>query len=93
LPLWLVIAFVARDVILILGGLLLQMQSGTFEVQPNIWGKATAFLQAVCVIAVFVQFPLALGILWVAFAAAVISGIIYMQEGIKRLNDGHGVSH
>lgn len=88
LPLWLVVAFVARDVILISGALLLQVYFGALEVKPNIWGKLTAFLQALCVVAVFIQLPLALWIWWVALASTVVSGIIYMQEGIKRLNDG-----
>jgi cardiolipin synthase len=93
LPLWLIVAFVARDVILIMGALLLQIHFGTLEVKPNIWGKLTAFLQVLCVVAVFVQLPLTLWIWWVALGATIISGIIYMQEGIKRLNDGHHGSH
>lgn len=93
MPLWLVIAFVARDVILIMGALLLQVHFGALEVKPNAWGKLTAFLQVLCVVAVFIQLPLALWIWWVALAATVVSGIIYMQEGIKRLNDGHHADH
>jgi cardiolipin synthase (CMP-forming) len=93
LPLWLVVAFVARDVILIMGALLLQVHFGALEVKPNIWGKLTAFFQVLCVIAVFIQLQLALWMWWAALAATVVSGLIYMQEGIKRLNDGHNGSH
>jgi cardiolipin synthase (CMP-forming) len=89
IPLWLVVAFFTRDAILIIGGFLLEMKRGLIEIQPNAWGKATAFLQVVCLTAVFVQFPLALVILQLALVATVISGIIYMKEGIKVLNDGH----
>jgi len=89
LPLWLVVGFVARDVILVLGGLLIELKHSTMEIRPNTWGKATAFLQVVCVVAVFVQFHLAYVTWWLALTAAVISGVIYMKEGIKVLNDGH----
>ncbi len=89
LPLWLVIAFISRDVILVLGSLLLQVHFGSLEIKPNIWGKMTALLQVVCVVAVFLQFPMALVMWWAALAVTVISGIIYVQEGIKKLNDGH----
>ncbi len=89
LPLWLVVAFMARDVILVLGALLLQVVCGAIEIRSNVWGKLTAFLQAVCVIAVFIQWPLALGMWLAALAVTIISGIIYMMEGIKRLNNGH----
>ena len=93
LPLWLVVAFIARDSILVLGALLLQIHFGALEVRPNVWGKLTAFLQVASVIAVFIQWHVALWIWWVAFGATIISGVIYMQEGIKRLNDGHQKRH
>ncbi len=88
-PLWLVVAFVARDVILILGWLLIEVMRCPMEIKPNVWGKVTAFLQAVCVVAVFVQYHLAYVTWWLALAAAAISGIIYMKEGIKVLNGEH----
>jgi CDP-diacylglycerol--glycerol-3-phosphate 3-phosphatidyltransferase len=89
IPLWLVVAFFTRDAILIIGGFLLEMKRGFIEIRPNLWGKATAFLQVVCLTAVFMQFPLALVILQLALVVTVVSGIIYMKEGIKVLNDGH----
>lgn len=89
IPLWLVVAFFTRDVILIIGGFLLEMKRGLIEIQPNQWGKLTAFLQVVCLTAVFINFALAPVIFYVALATTVISGIIYMKEGIKVLNDGH----
>lgn len=88
-PLWLVVAFVARDVILILGGLLIELKRCSMEIKPNAWGKATALLQVVSVVAVFVQFNLAHLVWWLAVVAAVVSGLIYMREGIKALNDEH----
>jgi CDP-diacylglycerol--glycerol-3-phosphate 3-phosphatidyltransferase len=89
IPLWLVLAFFTRDAILIIGGFLLEMKRGLIEIRPNQWGKLTAFLQVVCLTAVFIDLPLTPVILYVALAATVISGIIYMKEGIKVLNDGH----
>ena len=86
-PLWLVVAFVARDVILILGGLLIELRRCPMEITSNAWGKATAFLQVVCVVSVFVQLAMAAMVWWLAVAAALVSGVIYMIEGIKVLND------
>ncbi len=88
-PLWLVVTFVARDVILILGGLLIELKRCPMEIKPNILGKATAFLQSVCVVTVFVQLDMAHVIWWLAVVVAVVSGLIYMKEGIKVLNDEH----
>ncbi|MEI6438083.1 MAG: CDP-diacylglycerol--glycerol-3-phosphate 3-phosphatidyltransferase [Candidatus Omnitrophota bacterium] len=88
-PLWLVVAFVARDIILILGGLLIELKRCPMEIKPNIWGRANAFLQAVCVVTVFVQLNVAHVIWWLAVVVAAVSGVIYMKEGIRVLNDDH----
>ena len=88
-PLWLVVAFVARDSILIVGGLLVELKGRPMDIKPNILGKMTAFLQVVCVVTVFLQVHMAFIIWWVALAAGLVSGIIYMREGIMELNNGH----
>lgn len=88
-PLWLVVAFVARDVILILGGLLIELKRCPMEIKPHILGKVTAFFQAVCVVTVFIQFNLSYLIWWIAAGVAAASGFIYMKEGIRVLNDEH----
>mgnify|MGYP001563640582 CR=1 FL=1 len=89
LPLWLVIAFFTREVFIVIGALVIEIKRGGAEIRPNIFGKATAFLQVICVTAVFLQFSLTIFIWWLALTATVISGIIYMREGIKALNDDH----
>ncbi len=89
LPLWIVVAFFTRDMILVVGGFFLEVKRGFIEIKPNRWGKFTAFLQVICLTAVFLQFYLASVIWFVALAVTVVSGILYMKEGIKVLNDGH----
>ncbi|NTV29185.1 MAG: CDP-alcohol phosphatidyltransferase family protein [Candidatus Omnitrophica bacterium] len=89
MPFWLVVAFASRDIILILGSLLLEVNSPGFEIRPNFWGRLTAFLQVVCVVAVFLQLAAGIVIWSVALAATVLSGVIYMKEGIRVLNNVH----
>ncbi|MBF0618615.1 MAG: CDP-alcohol phosphatidyltransferase family protein [Candidatus Omnitrophica bacterium] len=88
-PLWLVVVFIGRDVILIAGSLLLEIRTGGVEIRPNILGKMTAFLQFACVAAVFLQIRVFAWMWWGVLAVAAVSGIIYMTEGVKKLNDGH----
>lgn len=88
MPLWLVVAFLSRDVILILGGVLLGLKSGLPEIRPNAWGKCTAFLQMICILAIFFQWQPAFFVWWIALLATIISGTIYIKEGIRVLNDG-----
>lgn len=90
MPLWLVVAFFTRDTLLVVGGFLLEVKRGLIEIRPNVWGKATAFFQVVCLSLVFLQWPVSPIVWWGALAATVVSGVIYMKEGIKVLNDdGH----
>ena len=90
MPLWLVVAFFTRDILLVVGGLLLEIKRGNIEITPNFFGKLTAFLQVVCIALVFLQWHVVLLVWWLALAVTVISTVIYMKEGIRVLNDdGH----
>lgn len=87
-PLWFVVAIISRDVILLIGALLVKMMTGDLNVSANRSGKTTAFLQIVCVLGVLLQIP-ASKLLWpFALGATLISGIIYIKEGIRIINDG-----
>ncbi len=60
MPLWLVVAFFTRDILLVVGGLLLEIKRGNIEITPNFFGKLTAFLQVVCIALVFLQWHVVL---------------------------------
>jgi cardiolipin synthase len=49
LPVWLVVIVVSRDVILVLGGLVLYFMGHQFQSRPSIFGKATTVLQLLVV--------------------------------------------
>lgn len=87
MPLWLVVAFLSRDIILITGGVLLGLKSGLPQIQSNAWGKCTAFLQTICIVAVFLQWEPAVFVWGIALLATIVSGTIYIKEGIRVLND------
>jgi CDP-diacylglycerol--glycerol-3-phosphate 3-phosphatidyltransferase len=85
-PLWFVVAIISRDVILLVGAMLIQLITGKLDVEANRSGKMTAFLQIVCVIGMLLQLKFTLVFWYVALAATVTSGIIYLKEGINILN-------
>ncbi|MBF0569380.1 MAG: CDP-alcohol phosphatidyltransferase family protein [Candidatus Omnitrophica bacterium] len=87
MPLWLVVAFFTRDTLLLIGGLLVEVKRGFIEIKPNIWGKLTAFLQVICLVAVFLQLYVPLFVWGAALAVTVVSGVFYMAEGIKVINN------
>ncbi|MEI7998110.1 MAG: CDP-diacylglycerol--glycerol-3-phosphate 3-phosphatidyltransferase [Candidatus Omnitrophota bacterium] len=88
-PLWFVVAIISRDIILLLGAGIIQIITGKLEIEANRSGKITAFFQIVCILGMLLQWPFTKVFWYVALVATIISGVIYIKEGIKTLN-AHG---
>jgi CDP-diacylglycerol--glycerol-3-phosphate 3-phosphatidyltransferase len=85
-PVWLVVTMISRDVILLLGAMIIQIVHGDIDIVPTIWGKASTFFQVFCVIGMFLQWFFS-PVLWlVTMVFAIISGVDYIRSGIKVLN-------
>ena len=92
-PLWFVLAIISRDIMLLLGSMIIQLTTGKLDIEANRSGKFTAFLQIVCVLGVLLQLTFT-RLLWpVALFATFISGVIYIKEGIKALNESAVSGH
>ena len=92
-PMWLVVALISRDVSLLLGAMIIQLNTGKLDIIPNRWGKMTAFFQIICVLGVLLQIKMSMMVWSVTLCVTIVSGIIYIREGIKVLNvSGHTVN-
>ena len=87
-PVWFVVVIISRDVILLLGALVIQLTTGKLKIKPNRWGKGAAFLQTLCVLGMILQWPLSAYLWPLTVVATVVSGLIYIREGIRVLNAG-----
>jgi len=86
LPLWLVVAVISRDVILLMGATIIYVTNGNFLIEATRWGKAATFFQVMSVIALLMQIRQT-EILWIVTVVFVlISGVDYIRNGIKVLN-------
>jgi CDP-diacylglycerol--glycerol-3-phosphate 3-phosphatidyltransferase len=86
-PVWLVVTVISRDVILLLGALIIQLTTGQLNIEASISGKAAAFFQTICVLGMFLQWPWS-EVLWpVTVVITIISGLLYIRDGIKVIND------
>ena len=88
-PIWLVVSVISREIILVLGALIIQLINGEFEIEPSFWGKATNFLQVCCIIGMLLQWEFSMSLWFVTVIATVISGLGYIGSGIKILNGSH----
>ncbi len=84
-PLWVSFIIISRDVIIIIGALVIYMVKQTLDVYPTKWGKLTTLFQMLSVISVLVQYKNA-AIIWsLAVIFTVISGVDYVKRGFEIL--------
>ena len=86
-PLWFVVAIISRDIILIIGATVIQLVTGKLEIEANRSGKTTAFLQVACILGMLLQWPFTQFFWYPAIAATLFSGVVYIKEGIKLINE------
>ena len=88
IPLWLTGTIIGRDMLLLIGLLLIQILVGKLSVRPRLIGKAATVLQMIVVLWILLQW----GQKWLAFwvwAAAIctgISGLLYVWDGTRQLS-------
>jgi CDP-diacylglycerol--glycerol-3-phosphate 3-phosphatidyltransferase len=85
-PLWLVVGIISRDIILILGASIVQLMTGKLDIEANQSGKATAFLQIVCILGMLLQWTFTQVFWYLALIATIVSGVIYIKKGIQAIN-------
>ena len=91
MPFWIAAVVISRDVILVVGALLIHMLGGRIRPRPTWAGKAATFFQVLTVLtgllARFFQIQLApKPVLWLAAAFTIISGLQYIIQGMRFLN-------
>lgn len=103
IPLWLALAVISRDVIIVLGALVVHMVNGKLHIRPHPVSKVNTFFQLLTVILALVRgMTLGAGTLhdWVLASLepailltavlTLVSGVIYILTGLRALGDGQG---
>jgi cardiolipin synthase len=96
LPFWIAAVVISRDLILIVGALVIHVAGGRIYPRPTSAGKAATFFQILTVlIGLSSRFVNVGGVLtvamWLAAAFTVISGLQYIVQGMRFLNAAHTV--
>ena len=89
LPLWFIGTILGRDIIVVTGSILLFLAVGDVKVQPLILSKISSVLQMMCIGSVLFNFSPEVS-LWLAVTAsitAVITGVIYVLDGIRQFSE------
>jgi cardiolipin synthase len=89
LPPYVPIVVISRDVMIVLGSVIIYLIKGDIKVSPSILGKVTTFFQMITIVCILVQFRHSLLVWNIAVVLTVISGIDYVLKGSRLLSDGN----
>ena len=93
IPSWLTVIVIARDVIILLGILMLFLASHKVEIKPIFLGKASTVMQLVTIAwALVTKFSIVMesifpAIIWVTAGLTALSGLLYIYIGTKYFNE------
>jgi CDP-diacylglycerol--glycerol-3-phosphate 3-phosphatidyltransferase len=86
-PVWFPVLVISRDAILLVGTVVLYLLNGKVHVKPHWTGKVATVLQMIAIGWVMLQLRV-IHLLYIVIAAGaftLISGIIYLAEGVRQL--------
>jgi cardiolipin synthase len=91
-PVWFPVLVISRDAVILVGTMILYLLNGKVHVKPNWTGKVATVLQMIAIGWVMLQLRF-IPLLYVVAAAGVftlISGIVYVTDGVRQLQaEGH----
>jgi len=95
IPLWLALAVISRDIIIVGGSLLVYLMKEELTISPQPIGKVTTFFQFSYILLVLIQssfdtsFPTNLHgpMILITGVLTIISGVVYILDGLKALED------
>jgi cardiolipin synthase len=84
-PLWVTLIVISRDLIILLGTMVIYMVKQKIDIHPTKWGKLTTTFQMSSAIAVLLQLKFTYVLWWIAVFFTIISGTDYVMRGFKIL--------
>ncbi len=95
-PVWFPVLVITRDAVILVGAAVLHVLNGKVQVKPSWTGKVATVCQMIAIAWVMLQLhflPLPF-VVAVAGAFTFVSGIIYIMDGVRQLQDGgHAHAH
>jgi len=86
LPAYVPIIVISRDVLIVLGSVVIYLMKGDLKIEPTVSGKLTTFFQMMTIVSVLVHFKYSYLVWNTAVVFTVISGISYLIKGSKMTN-------
>ncbi len=88
-PLPVILVVISRDVLILIGAIVMFMVRQDININPTRWGKLTTSFQMLSVIFVLLQWKYAYLFWWTAVIWTAVSGVDYVIRGFKVLYNGN----
>ncbi len=89
MPPYVPIVIISRDVIIVLGSVLIHIVTGDIKIKPSILGKATTFFQMMTIVSILARFGCSAYLWNFTVILTMISGIDYVIKGSRPLSENH----
>lgn len=86
MPIYVPIVVISRDIIILLGVVIMYFLAEKIEIKPTIIGKITTFFQMLTVILVLLRFVYSVWIWNITVILTAVSGLDYIRIGSKQIN-------
>jgi len=86
MPIYVPLIIISRDVIILMGALVIYLITGKLDVKPTMAGKLTTFFQMITIIAVLLRFVYSNWLWNIAVIMTMISGLDYLRIGAVSVN-------
>lgn len=83
IPSWLTVSIVSRDILILLGALIVFILNGKVKFMPLFFGKMTTFCQMLMISLVLLQNKLSVLLFYVTLLFTIVSGILYVYREAK----------
>ena len=89
MPPYVPIIVISRDVIIIIGSIVVYVVRGDIKIEPSVLGKVTTFLQMITIVCILAKFGYSY-IVWSAtMFLTIASGLDYVMKGSKLLSENN----
>jgi cardiolipin synthase (CMP-forming) len=87
-PYWLTVTIIGRDILLLVGLVVIHIMVGKVKIRPRVIGKIATVLQMIVVLWILLQWDLSWLRFWTLSAALCtgISGLLYVWDGVRQLS-------
>lgn len=87
IPAWAVLIVISRDIIIVIGSVIIYFLKGNIAIKPSGLGKITTFFQMIAIMAILITFKYNKFFLYPAILFTIFSGFDYIWRGSKQLSE------